>query len=180
MITEFDRSREELGMERSRPGRNIVLVFTASLSLLPALSIAAAPSEIEQSIQERREKFVQMGEAYDEIDRELKNREPDLAMIQRHAVQIDDWAGDQIHWFPEGSGPESGIETEARAEIWSDAEQFEALQEAFVLEARRFKDAAGQGDLANLMSRFEATSAVCSECHEKYRKESSIFSIFGF
>ena len=167
-------------MERQRSESNFAFILVASLSLTPGLTLAAAPSEVEQIIKERHEKFEQMGEAYDDIDRELKRETPDLSLIQRHAAQIDEWAGDQIHWFPEGSGPDSGIKTEAKAEVWGDAQQFEALQEAFVLEARRFKDAADQGDLANLISRFEATSAVCSECHEKYRNEASIFSIFGF
>ncbi len=167
-------------MKCSRPTRSLVLVFLVCLAVSPVSIMAAEMPDIERAINDRRAKFEQMGEAYDEIDRDLKRSQPDISMIQDHAAQIDEWAGDQIHWFPDGSGPESGIETEARAEIWTDAEQFEALQEAFVLEARRFKDAADQGDLANLISRFEATSAVCSECHEKYRKEASIFSIFGF
>lgn len=166
-------------MKRDR-GRYGLYAALIAGSIALSLPVFGAESEIERVMKERHEKFELMGEAYDSIDLELKRDNPDLALIQEHAVQIDEWAGELIYWFPEGSGPDSGIKTEAKAEIWSDPDDFEALQEAFVVEARNLRNASAESNMETLGSRFKATSAVCSECHEKYRKETSLFSIFGF
>lgn len=166
-------------MKRDHRPRLSFLALAAGLIVF-ALPAYSAEPEIEQIMKERHEKFELMGEAYDSIDLELKRGNPDLALIQKHAAQIDEWAGELIYWFPDGSGPDSGIKTEAKAEIWSNPDDFEALQEAFVVEARNLRNASAESNMETLVSRFKATSAVCSECHEKYRKEASLFSIFGF
>ncbi|MEQ9448444.1 MAG: cytochrome c, partial [Rhodospirillaceae bacterium] len=129
---------------------------------------------------ERHEKYERMGEAFDEIDREIKKQSPDRSLIKNHAAQINSWANQQLYWFPEGSGPESGLDTEAKADIWTRPDEFSALQHEFIREAAKLNEAASSADHAHLAERIEATGAVCSQCHEVFRKQFSLFSIFGF
>jgi cytochrome c556 len=165
-------------MKRNAP-RNTTLFALLTGVVVYSFSAHSADPEIERVMKERHEKFERMGEAFDEIDMEIKRSTPDVDLIQKHAVQIDEWAQDQFHWFPEGSGPESGIKTKAKSEIWSRLDDFRGLQEAFVAEAGKLKSAAVERDVTNLASQVHATGEVCSSCHETYRKKSSLFSIFG-
>jgi len=153
------------------------IALVAGFVMQPYL-VVGAETKIEQVMRERHEKFERMGEAFEEIDKEIGREAPDITLIQQNSVQIDEWAGDQVHWFPEGSGPESGIKTEAKPEIWSMPDEFGALQDAFVVEAGKLKKAAIAGHVDSLASQIEATGAVCSKCHETYRKKFSLFSIF--
>jgi cytochrome c556 len=166
-------------MKRNHIRTASLIVLVVGLTAHP-YSVFAAETEIEQVMRERHEKFEHMGEVFEKIDREIKRESPDIKLIQRHSAQIDEWARDQIHWFPKGSGPESGIKTEAKPEIWSMPDEFGALQNAFGVEAGMLKRVAIKGDPAGLVAQIEATGAVCSKCHETYRKKFSLFSIFGF
>ncbi len=145
-----------------------------------SFSAFAAEPEIKQVMNERHENFEHMGEAFEELDKEIKRKSPDMARIQQNASQIDAWARDQIHWFPIGSGPESGLKTEAKAEIWKRPAEFRTLQDEFIVEAGALKTVATDGPVEGLAAQIEKTGEVCSQCHETYRKKFSLFSIFGF
>ena len=160
--------------------RHGFLISAGLVLIVGSLSAFAAAPEIEQIMKERHENFEHMGEAFEDIDREIKRASPDIGRIQRHAGQIDVWAQDQIHWFPVGSGPESGIKTDAKAEIWERPTEFKALQDEFVIEARELKNIADNSPVDMLAAQIHKTGEVCSQCHETYRKKFSLFSIFGF
>ncbi len=145
-----------------------------------SLSALGAESEIKQVMDERHESFEHMGETFEDLEKEIKRKSPDLARIQQNANQIDAWARDQINWFPIGSGPESGFKTDAKAEVWKQPAEFRALQDKFIVEAGALKTIAADGPVEDLATQIEKTGQVCSQCHETYRKQFSLFSIFGF
>ena len=165
-------------MERNIKHRLFAGTVIFGMTLIP-LSLLAADTEIEQIMKDRFEKFEQMGEAYDEINREVELKNPDYALIKKHAIQIEVWANEGLQWFPVGSGPESGIKTSTKAEVWSKPAKFRALQDEFIIEARELKTISISGPLEKLSAQFKKTGDVCSECHELYRKKASLFSIFG-
>ncbi len=138
-------------MNRHRSCAAPLIALLAGLVGYPFSAHSAEP-EIERIMQERHEKFERMGEAFDDIDMEIKRSALDIALIQKHATQIDVWAQDQIHWFPEGSGPESGIKTKAKSEIWSRPDDFKALQEKFVIEAGEKKICLVGNDTPHVLS----------------------------
>ena len=74
-----------------------------------------------------------------------------------------------IDWFPEGTGPESGVETEALPVIWENKADFNlkvtALQDAAAL----LDSAAQTGDIAAIGAAFKTTGGTCKACHDKYR-----------
>lgn len=68
--------------------------------------------------------------------------------------------------FPEGS--ETGAETEAKPEIWSDSAGFQAAIEKFRTETAAYIDAPAQ-DLDGFKAAFGGITKNCGDCHEKYR-----------
>ncbi len=157
-----------------------LLVLAVAGSLAWPLALTAAESELADIVRERHEKFERMGEAFEDMERESHRPEPDAGLLARNADQIDTWAHEQLGWFPAGTGPEDGFKTKAKQEIWTDSERFNSLQTEFIAEAGKLKLIAAGGDASAIAAQVEKTGAVCSECHEVYRKQFSLFSIFGF
>ena len=72
-------------------------------------------------------------------------------------------------WFPKGSGPESGVKTDAKAEVWNDAAGFAAAANRFQGEAAKLQEIAAGGDIAAIKAQVRATGGACKNCHDKYR-----------
>jgi len=68
---------------------------------------------------------------------ELKKDAPSAAGLQANSAKINTLSAQLPRWFPKGSGPEAGVKTGAKAEIWSDAAGFGTA-------ARNFQTQAGQ------------------------------------
>jgi cytochrome c556 len=78
-------------------------------------------------------------------------------------------AADLPGWFPKGSGPEAGVKTAAKADIWTDAEGFAAVATKLQAETARLADVAAAGDMDAIKAQVRATSGACKTCHDKYR-----------
>ena len=74
-------------------------------------------------------------------------------------------------WFPKGSGPESGVKTHAKSEIWSDAAGFKAARDNFAAQAAKLDAAAASGDVEAIKAQFGPTRMACKGCHDKYKAE---------
>ena len=68
--------------------------------------------------------------------------------------------------LPKGSGPESGIPTRAKAEIWTDAAGFAAALDAAKAAAGTLANAP---DLASAQAAAGAVGRSCGGCHSKYQ-----------
>jgi cytochrome c556 len=69
--------------------------------------------------------------------------------------------------FP--GGTETGHDTKAKPEIWSDRAGFEAAASKFSAAASKLVEAASSGDRAAFMEAFKATGAACGQCHRSYK-----------
>ena len=117
----------------------------------------------------RHDHYEEMGDAMKAIGAQLKASSPDASVIQQHAATIARYGPQILTWFPEGSGPETGIETRAKAEIWSDAATFRQRAQAFEAEAARFNATAQAGDIAAIREGQKALGKSCSNCHDRFR-----------
>ena len=126
---------------------------------------------VKEQIEARQAQLKKMGKAFKTISDELKAGSPDLAQIQAAAAAVPKESATMIDWFPEGTGPESGIKTEALPIIWESKEDFNdkvaALQEAAAL----LDSAAQTGDVAAIGAAFKTTGGTCKTCHDKYRMD---------
>ncbi len=89
-------------------------------------------------------------------------------------VPIDIEAGAsaaQYKWYPRGSGPQPGVKTAAKVEIWSRGAQFRAGQDRFAGQAAALQRAAAGGDPVAIRAEARKLGATCKACHDAFRAD---------
>jgi cytochrome c556 len=154
---------------RNRSMRTIILgVVIASAAAAPVL--ASAASDI---ITTRIAGLRELGAQFKNVNDELKKDDPSPMILQISARQIRDVAKNQYGWFPAGSGPEAGVKTKAKPEIWTKAADFKAAQDNFAKQANAFFQVASKGDLATMRTQVRQLGAACGGCHRAFRTDAS-------
>lgn len=124
---------------------------------------------IKEQIEARQGQLEKVGDAFKAIVDQLKADSPDIAIIQEAAAVVPEATQGMADWFPEGSGPESGVETDALPAIWENMTDFQEkvvnMQEA----AATLNTAAQGGDMAAIGEAFKNTGGTCKACHDDYR-----------
>ncbi|MET0293752.1 MAG: cytochrome c [Phenylobacterium sp.] len=123
-------------------------------------------------IKARQAGYKAQGAAFKRMGDSLKGATPDIAVVRASAKVLADTSKNQYRWFPKGSGPEAGVKTAAKAEIWTDAAGFAAAQKAFETEAGKLNAAATGGDIGAIRAQAGATARTCGGCHDKFRVKS--------
>ncbi|THD57604.1 cytochrome c [Phenylobacterium sp.] len=118
----------------------------------------------------RQAHFEDQAAGFKAIGDELKKETPDKAAIQAGADKINATAQDLPSWFPRGSGPEAGVKTAAKAEVWTDAAGFADAAQRLQDETAKLQQVAMAGDLDAIRAGVRATGAACAGCHAKYRE----------
>lgn len=145
-------------------------IAVAGLALLVAAPLFAAAQD---TVATRLAGLRQLGAAFKNVNDELKSETPQPYILQLSARQIRDAAKAQYGWFPAGSGPQPGIKTAAKAEIWSQPAQFKAAQDAFATQAAAFAKVAASGDVAAMRVQAKQLGAACGACHRAFRDDSA-------
>jgi cytochrome c556 len=146
-------------------------IFLALLAVGTAVASESNDASVQGVIETRRSGFKKMGAAMKSIATELKTDAPDVAKITAAAQAVTAGAKEQPHWFPAGSGPESGLDTDALPHIWKDTVKFSALSSQLGVEAGNFSAALGGKDVATLRTQFKVLSDVCATCHKSFRAD---------
>ena len=92
-----------------------------------------------------------------------------MTQVQEAAGQIAKAAAAIDTWFPQGSGPESKIETDAKSEIWADPQGFQTAAKALKAEAPKMQQLANANDLAGVKAQVGKLGGACKGCHDKFR-----------
>lgn len=156
-------------MRFSVPDTVFSRLLTASLSLAIFASLAVAENSVQQIIAARQSNLKDLGGAFKTVRDQLRLSKPNMMEIKLAAQQISELVGDQGHWFPKGSGPESGVKTDAKPEIWSDPAGFAAAQKTLAAEAPKLLSLATAQDVAGLKAQVSVVGQACKGCHDKYR-----------
>tara|TARA_R110000787_G_scaffold26080_6_gene73075 strand:- start:7218 stop:7790 length:573 start_codon:yes stop_codon:yes gene_type:complete len=124
---------------------------------------------VKEQIEARQAQLKKIGKAFKTINDQLKAGTPDLAQIQAAAAVVPKETADMADWFPEGTGPDAGVKTEALPIIWESKSDFNdkvaALQDA----AAKLETVAQGGNVTEIASAFQTTGGTCKACHDKYR-----------
>jgi cytochrome c556 len=72
-------------------------------------------------------------------------------------------------WFPAGSGPQPGVKTAAKPEIWTRAADFRRAQDAFAAQAVAFQNVANGGNADAIRAAARSLGATCKGCHDQFR-----------
>jgi len=155
--------------------RHTGLLVLASLGALTAGSAGASdpatPSAPQALIETRQQGFKKIGKAMKSLVDQLKTAAPNTAAMTEAAAIISSGAPQVTRWFPAGSGPEAGIETDALPYIWEDRAKFDSTAERLVSEAKKLSAALSGTDLAAVRVQAKAVGEVCSTCHHSFRAD---------
>jgi len=134
----------------------------------PASSQGQAASAAEV-VKARQKGLKALGAAFKTIRDELKGDSPDAAKIREASADITQAAGAIDKWFPAGTGPDSGVKTDAKPDVWTDSAGFATAREAFVREANKWAQLGNSTDASAWKEGAAALGQSCKGCHDKYR-----------
>jgi cytochrome c556 len=143
------------------------LAVTGTLAAAPA----AAPSP-QAAIAARQAGYKKMGAAMKALNDQLKSSTPAKDVMVGAARTIALTAREQGKLFPAGSGPQSGLKTDALPGIWADRANFGGQMARLVAESGKLLTVANGGDAAAIRAQVKATGATCSSCHRQFRADS--------
>ena len=141
----------------------------AALALMLGAAGAAVAADMGAVIQARQAHYKAIGAASKGIYDELNKPAPDANAIQGYARTLDQLAPQIPSWFPAGSGPESGVKTHAKAEIWAQPAAFKTAADGFAAAARHFDLTAAGGDIGAIRAEYPALTKTCGNCHTQFR-----------
>jgi cytochrome c556 len=161
------------------PAKTLIAAL-AALGLAGGAALAADPAPppaaatpAGQALLARQAHFREQSAGFKAINDELKKDAPDKAVIVANASRIKGTAASLPTWFPKGSGPETGLKTAAKAEIWTDAEGFDRVATQLQAETVKLEQIAMAGDLDAIRTQARAVGGACGACHAKYRAAAS-------
>ena len=158
-------------MPRLSPNTSVGLALGAAL-LLAAIGGSAAAAVSAAKVEAAREaNFKKIGGAFKAIIDGLKTEAPDTKAMAAQAKIIKDLSPKITTWFPKGSGPESGLKMQAKAEIWTDWATFEQAAKGLQAESTKLEAIARTGDLEAIKVQVKATGGACGTCHTKFREK---------
>lgn len=134
-------------------------------------ALAAASPAITAAVAARKANYKEIGGAFKTVNDEIRSGAPDWNTVRPAARDIAARAALQIKYFPNGSGPESGAKTRAKAAIWKDFATFSKLQKDMITAANSLNSAATARNGPALTAARDALGATCKSCHAKFREE---------
>jgi cytochrome c556 len=149
--------------------RTIALSIAAVVAAAPLSTTIAHDAAATGIYKVRHDGYHKLGDAFKVIRDQTKANSPDAAAIKNAAQIVKQMSVEQFKWFPPGSGPKAGVETRAKAEIWSDPQQFEAAQKLFAQAAAKLDTSAASGDIAAVKAQFGEVGKSCKNCHDTFR-----------
>jgi cytochrome c556 len=144
-----------------------LLLGGAAFAAIAATAYAQRPAA--PVVEQRQANYKRMAAAMKGINDQLRGRAPDLAAIRPRAALLANYGLQVLRWFPRGSGPQAGVRTRARPEIWTDQAGFERAGARLLVAAREVNRAAQRGDLAAIRAAMPALRRACAACHDDYR-----------
>jgi cytochrome c556 len=140
--------------------------------LLAAMSGAAlAASSAADVIHARQAGYKQLGGAFKGLSDQLSSPSPDKAQVAALSKRVNEIAPQIAGWFPAGSGPEAGVKTRAKAEIWSKRAEFDADAKALAVETAKLAALGAKGDIDAAKAQFKVVGGKCGACHTPFREK---------
>lgn len=147
------------------------ITVAAVAGLATSFAVYAASPAVTSAVKSRQASYKEIGGAFKTINDEIKSGRPDMNTVRPLAHDIAGRAALMPKFFPKGSGPESGLKTRAKAEIWSDNANFVKLQGDMITAARALDAAAASGNVAALTAARTTLGGTCKSCHDRFRTE---------
>ena len=132
----------------------------------------AMPDKVrpEKVIRYRQSAMAMIGWNFVPLGAMVKGKTPfDAKEFSRRADRLEFLGPQLLEGFVKGS--DTGAETDAKADIWTAFEDFQAKLDDYVNESRKLAEVARNGSEADMKEQFKKTAESCKACHDKYRAE---------
>ena len=149
------------------PTARIVLLI-GLIAAAPLAAAFAAPAA-KDVISARQARLKDLGASFKTINDQLRQPTPDAAKIKAASAVVRQASVDLPKWFPAGAGPEAGVKTRAKSEIWADKAGFAEANRNFAIEAQKLQKLAASGDTDALKVQAKVVGQTCGTCHTGYR-----------
>ncbi len=93
----------------------------------------------------------------------------DAKQFSKHTGRLAFLAPQVLEGFTKGS--DKGAETDAKPEIWTDFDDFQAKLNDLVNETKALDEIAKSDDEAKMKDQFKKTADACKACHDKYKAD---------
>lgn len=141
----------------------------AFLAVTSTLAVAASPAAT--TIATRHANFKKMGGAMKVLKDQVSSGTIDKPAAVAAAKTLAATGRAQVGLFPNGSGPSSGIKTDALPAIWTNRAVFDGQMKAFIAQADKMVVAANTGNAAAVGAQFKAVGGTCAACHKQFRAD---------
>lgn len=146
----------------------IIFLLSAGIAL-----VSAAATQPKVVISARQLGMKQVGKSFKTINDQVRSGSPEAAVVKASASQLAALAAKVPSWFPAGTGPDTGIKTAAKAEIWTRAANFRAKAAAFAAATRNLAAAAAKtSDPGVLEPQIRRVGGTCKSCHTAFKLQS--------
>ena len=146
----------------------VLLAVTAVVASGGYVAAGESPSDI---IAMRHDRLKDLGVQAKAIGAQMKSGTLDRSIMTEAAKKIAATARELPTWFPKGTGPDSGVKTLAKPEIWAQPDDFKTVAEAFPPEADKLVEVVASGDAAAIGAQLRATGKACHDCHKTFRTD---------
>ena len=143
------------------------IVSAAALVSLSA-PVAAQFAKPEDAIKYRQSALSVMGAHFGRIGAMANGRVPFDAKVAADNADIVAVMA-KLPWAGFGPGTETGGNTKAKPEIWTEQAKFKEYSEKLVAESTKLAAAAKTGNLDLLKTAFGATAGSCKTCHDAFQ-----------
>jgi cytochrome c556 len=143
-----------------------VRLIAAVSTAVMATSLAATPAD---DVRLRVTGLRELGAAFKSATDGLRGGEVQTILVQQAARQIVSTSRQMPRWFPSGSGPQPGLKTAAKPEIWARPAQFRAAQDRFIAQASVFQRAGNNGNADAIRAEARNLGATRKGCHDAFR-----------
>lgn len=155
---------------RITPCKAAVKPSFLKIAALSALVFLQMPAYAQQDIVDARQQgFKDMGSAMKTLRDQLKSDKTDTAAITAAAEQLSQLANKVPEWFPAGSGPAAGLDTDARDYIWENKAKFDEISKQLIVASRELVPLAKSADKSALQKKLGVIRDNCSSCHDSFR-----------
>ncbi|MCY7371405.1 MAG: cytochrome c [Polaromonas sp.] len=145
----------------------------ACIAAVTGLLAFAAPASAqfakpEDAIKYRQSALFVMGQHFGRIGAMVNGRVPFDAKVAADNADLVVTTS-KLPWVAFGPGTESGGNTKAKAEIWTEQAKFKEYGDKMQAENVKLAAAAKTGNADTLKTAFGAAADTCKACHDAYR-----------
>jgi cytochrome c556 len=145
-----------------------IRLLGAALVALAVAGVAEASIDVATIVRTRQANFKTLLSLHRAIKGELTRGAPRMAVVSQAAAQEAVLARQLPSWFVAGAGPDNGVRTDARREVWSSAADFRAKAGALSSALARLETTARAGGVGRMRAQQRAVGEACQACHDDY------------